>query len=103
MLLGVVFQGYYASTPSVGYTIYSATGSVLQDRSTTGIVQPTAGVNFFQVNFNVSPVVTLTNPCTIGWDDGASSPGPNWAYTEYNGSAANTTVVVVNDNLPCGT
>jgi len=96
MLISVQFQGYYAATPAVGYTILNPDGSVYQTRSTTGVTSdPAVAVaQFFWVNFD--PVTVLPLPSVIKWDDDAGNLG----YLVYNG-ASNSTVVVVSSDLAC--
>jgi hypothetical protein len=97
MLFIVTFQGYYATTPSPGYTIFNVDGSVFQARTTAGIIQPVMGVNIFQVRLDTG---VIPSSCSIFWDDGGSPV--NWAATAYNSGSGGGTVIIVNDNLTCG-
>lgn len=97
-LFTVTFQGYYASTPSVGYQVLNPDGSVHQARTTTGVVHPVG--NLWQVNIADSDLVI---PCSIVWDDGLSTP--NYATSSYNGSGGGggTPVIIVSSDESCGT
>lgn len=96
MLFTVTFLGYYASTPSAGYTVFAADGSVLTARTIAGVVP--LGHNAFQVAIATDD---LTVPSTILWDDGLGTYAEPIAYNGASGGGGDT--ILVNDDLPCAT